>query len=603
MNNNKIYEDLSQIQRRAKIIFGVVIGLFAVLLFSFWKIQILDYQKYWKKSEANRIRKIDIPPQRGLITDRNGTILAKNIASFKASLIRENCQNYEASIPKIAALLKLEPGILRERIDKYKSAPLFQSIVVKDDLNQEEVARIEARKYEMPELLLQLEAKRNYPYGMFASHVLGYLQEISPEEMKLEQHKERRLGDLVGKTGIEMQYENLLVGIEGELLEIVDSLGRKIEEVSRVIPVKGKDVVLTLDFDLQRKAEDILEGREGAVVVMKPDTGEILAMASFPSYDPNKFINRFSPEEWIDLISSPEFPLENRAIRGLYSPGSVFKPCMALAGLDSNIVNDQTTFTCAGSVLIYGHPFSCWLRGGHGAVNVSSALEHSCNIYFYQLGKRMGIENISHYAKALGFGSETHIDLPGEKAGLVPDPEWKQRVWRQPWYPGETISVSIGQGPLLVTPLQVAVQTALIANRGEWTTPHLLKADNYSSSKPGQGGGVEKLRVKIAPHSIERVVQGLWQAVNRNGTARGAGVRDFDVCGKTGSTQIVSTETAQWLAQRQREIKTHSWFTGFAPKEKPEVVVTVIVEFGGGGGTTAAPSARELFELYKKKYD
>ena len=603
MMNNKIYEDLSLVFSRAKIAFIVIKILFVILILYFWKLQILDFQVFWQKSEANRIREIVVPPQRGLIRDRNGVVLAKNIASFKASLIRENCKDYEDSCLRISELLDLEPDVLKERVEKYKSLALFQPIVVKDNLTYEEVARIKSRQYELPELIVQSEPKRNYPFGTLASHVLGYLQEISPAEMEMDQYKTRRMGDLIGKTGLEKQYEDSLVGTEGKILEIVDSVGREIGEVSKIDPIRGNELHLTLDFDLQKEAEEILDGREGAVIVMKPDTGEILAMASYPNFDPNKFINRFTPEEWVDLINSPEYPLENRVIRGLYSPGSLFKPCILLAGLDQRAVNDSTTFVCRGSIIIYGHPFACWKADGHGIVNLYSAIQHSCNIYFYQLGKRIGIEEIARYARMLGMGSPTHIDLPGEKAGLVPDSEWKRRVRDEPWYPGETISVSIGQGPLLVTPLQIAVYTAQIANRGLSVTPYLHAKEIHESQEITRRQENINVRSPIPEVYFEKVIQGMWQSVNDRGTSVLARVRDFDVCGKTGSAQVVGKATAEKLAKQNIEIKTHSWFSGFAPKDKPEIVVSLIVEYGGGGGATAAPSARELFELYREKYD
>jgi penicillin-binding protein 2 len=305
----------------------------------------------------------------------------------------------------------------------------------------------------------------------------------------------------------------------------------------------------------------------------------------------------------VDLTNSPEFPLQNRAIRGLYSPGSLFKPSMLLAGLDQGIVNDSTSVICRGSTVIYGHPFACWKAEGHGAVNLYSAIQHSCNIYFYQLGKRLGIEEIARYARLFGLGSPTHIDLPGEKSGLVPDPDWKKRVRDERWYPGETISVSIGQGPLLVTPLQAAVHTAQIASRGIRVTPYLYSKEIHEGKDITRRQTNSSTKSSIPELYFEKVVQGMWQSVNDRGTAVLARIRDYEVCGKTGSVQVVSTATAEKLARQQREIKTHSWFSGFAPKDKPEIVVSIIVEYGGGGGATAAPSARELFELYRKKYD
>jgi penicillin-binding protein 2 len=589
-----IYEDLAPLHAKAQKTFFAVGIVFIVLLFSLWKIQVLDHKKYWRQSEANRIREIILSPQRGLIKDRNGKILATNIASFQVSIIRENCRDIEESLRKISRLLGLELVVLRERIDKYKFLPEFQPIVIKDDMKLDEVSRVKARQAEFPELIIRAEPKREYPFETLAAHVIGYLQEISPEEISQSQG-ERRSGDLVGKTGIERQYENMLVGREGRVLEIADSLGRRMGEISREESMPGQDITLTLDFGLQSKAEELLEGREGAVVVLNPKTGEILALASFPTFDPNKFISRFSPEEWQNLLQDPEFPLENRAIRGLYAPGSIFKLTIATGALDSQIINQWNSYYCSGSTRIYGHPFSCWFKGGHGSMNLTNGIKNSCNIYFYQVGKSMGIEEIARYARILGLGARTGIDLPGEKEGLVPDPDWKKRVRNEPWYPGETISVAIGQGPLQVTPLQIAVQTALIANRGNRVFPFLLM-DNESDR-------TEAAKVEIRESVFDTIITGMWKSVNEEGTGRASKIQGFDVCGKTGSTQVVSTATAEKLGTKEKIVKTHSWFTGFAPRVDPEIVVTVLVEYGGMGGATAAPVARELFSLYKENDD
>jgi penicillin-binding protein 2 len=594
MIEKKIYEDFSPLQNKAQLTRIVVQLVFLVLLFSFWKIQILDHKKYWKQSEANRIREMTMAPQRGLIKDRNGEILATNIASFKVSIIRENCRDFEESCQKVSTLLELEPEVLKERIDRFKNLPLFQPVVVKDNLSIEEVSKVKARTMEFPELIIQSEPKRYYPYKSLAAHVIGYLQEISPVEMR-SLYKDREQGDLVGKTGIEREYEERLVGRKGRILEVVDSVGREREEISRIDPTPGEDISLTVDFRLQKKAEELLEGREGSVVILKPDNGEILALASFPTFDPNKFINRFTPDEWMDLIQSPQFPLENRAIRGLYAPGSIFKLVLALGALESKIVNEWKTYYCSGSVRLYGHPRACWFRGGHGSMNLYDGIKNSCNIYFYQIGKTMGINQIAHYARMLGFGEKTGIDLPGEKIGLVPDPDWKKRVRNEPWYPGETISVSIGQGPITVTPLQVAVYTACIANRGKRVNPYLYKRKTLLRE--------ESDPVAIQKDTFEKVIRGMWRSVNDGGTGRGSRVEDFNVCGKTGSTQVVSSTTAEKLGLKSKIVKTHSWFTGFAPKDNPQIVVTVLVEYGGMGGATAAPIAGELFRLFRENHD
>jgi len=601
MKNNKIYEDLILVLRRSKKIFILIQVLTVFLLLNFWKIQVLDYKKYWEQSEANRMREIVLPSQRGLIKDRGETILADNKASFKVSIIRENCEDYDKSCRKISRLLKIEEDVLKERIKKYESFPIFKPIVVKENLSFEEVAVIEARKLEFPELFLQAEPKRFYPFGNLAAHALGYIQELSGEEIKNGLYQQRRLGDLIGKTGVEKVYEATLVGTDGEALEIVDSMGRSKGEIAKRDPEKGQNLILTLDYALQEKAEELLEGREGAVVMMDPQTGEILALASYPTFDPNKFIDRFTPEEWLDLVTSPEFPLENRAIRGQYAPGSIFKLVIDLGALELGLVDEKTVFTCKGEIEIYNEPFACWVKEGHGEMNLIQGIRNSCNIYHYQVGKKMGIEEISRYAKMLGFGARTGIDLPGEKIGLVPDPQWKREVRKERWQPGETISVSIGQGPLLVTPIQVAIYTSIIANRGRKVTPHLLN----SKSQIGNKIFTEINTVEIEPSTFETIIQGMWEVVNRGGTGWAANVKGFDICGKTGSTQLISTEKYEEKKEEEEEeeTKTHSWFTGFAPRDNPKIVVTVLVEYGGMGGATAAPLARQLFNLYRRKYD
>jgi penicillin-binding protein 2 len=594
---DRIYEDLSLVLLRVRIVFIIIGVLFALLLVYYWKVQVLDHQKYWRMSEANRLRERALPAPRGVITDRSGRIiLADNTAGFKVSIIRENIKDFARTCRDVSRLLGISEEDFRARIDKYRDTAAFEPIVVKDNLGTEEVARIEARRSDFPELEVGVEPRRSYPFGSSTAHVLGYLQEISADEIRSGSGRERRMGDMTGRTGIERQYEEILRGADGRLLEIVDSLGKSRGEMSREEPRRGTSLRLTLDFDLQRKAEELLEGKEGAVVVLDPKTGDVLALASYPNFDPARFINRFTPEEWMSLVGDPSFPLENRAIRGLYSPGSIFKIVMALAGLDAGYVNPETAYYCNGAQEIYGAVRSCWFKPGHGSMNLTNAIKNSCNIYFYNLGQRMGIVPIASYARMLGLGRKTGVDIPGEKDGLVPDPDWKKKTTGAVWYRGETISVAIGQGPLLVTPLQIAGMTACVANRGIPVTPRLAAVEEIS--------GTRGERLPVKPEAFESVVKGMWMSVNAEGTGRGARVEGFDVCGKTGSTQWISTERAEKLAQQGREVrKTHSWFSGFAPMADPRIVVTVLVEFGGGGGAAAAPLAGQLFDLYRKKHD
>ncbi|HOL44981.1 MAG TPA: penicillin-binding protein 2 [Candidatus Saccharicenans sp.] len=591
----KIYEDLSQLIKRSRltlIIFSLL--LFLILAF-YWKIQILDHQKYWKMAEANRLRSLPLPAPRGLIYDRQRIILADNQPSFKVSLLRESIKNDSQTIERVSQLLNLKTEELKARIDRYRWLQTYGPVIIKDNLKLEEVALIEARREEFPELQLQVEPRRYYPFETTAAHVLGYLQEVSPEEMKGNPHKKWRGGEMIGKAAVEKQYDDYLTGQDGQLLETVDSLGRSLGEVNRIEPIKGQDLVLSIDLDLQKKAEGLLEGKEGAIIVLDSGSGECLAWVSSPSYDPNRFITRFSPEEWLSIINDPARPLENRVIRGQYSPGSIFKVVTALTSLETGLITDRTAFFCSGSINLYGKDFACWFKPGHGLLSLPEALKNSCNIYFYQLGRRLNVDTIARYARTLGLGQITGVDMPGEKEGLIPSSDWKKKTQGEAWYPGETISVAIGQGPVLVTPLQVAALTACLANRGIRVKPRVTRLE-------GKMGPV-KDKTGINPETFEKIIEGMWRSVNDGGTGHGAYQPGFDICGKTGSTQVISREKAERMIKRGEEpAKTHSWFTGFAPRYQPQVVVTVLVEFGGMGGQTAAPIAGEMFKLYREKY-
>jgi penicillin-binding protein 2 len=594
MIDNEIYEDFSLIRRRARFVFRLVAILFVVAAAAYWKIQILDHRKFWAMSERNRTREIVLPAPRAILTDRDGSVvLADNRASFKASFIRENCRDEAVSIGRISELLDLDPNVVRSRIDKFRSLPAFRPIVIKDGLTTEEVARVEVRRIDLPELIVETEPRRIYPFGVLASHTLGTLQEVTMDELR-GAAKERRPGDMIGKSGFEGAYNERITGQDGKLIEIVDSLGRKQSELERIDPLPNPKIALTLDFDLQSKAEELLAGKEGAVVILDSATGEVLTLASFPNYDPNKFINRFTPEEWQSLVQNPDNPLLNRALQGLYSPGSVFKPVMALGALDAGLITPETVFFCGGAIEIYGALRHCAAEGGHGSLALRDAIRYSCNIYFYQLGRRMSIDTIARYAEAMGLGQKTGIDIDGEKDGLVPSTAWKLKTRKEEWYAGETISVAIGQGPLQTTPLQIASMTARLANRGRTVPPHLLR--DRPVVPP------DAPATTIPASMFESVIEGMWRSVNAEGSARSARVEGLEICGKTGSTQTISRETADRLAAGSRAKKTHSWFTGFAPRNNPRIVVTVLVEYGGMGGETAAPIAGQLLALYQKKH-
>ena len=603
---DKIYEDLSLVQRRARIVFWIVAGLVVLALGYYWKVQILEHKKYETMAEANRTRLRVLAAPRGLILARGGEILADNKAAFKVSLIRENVKDEAASTAAISRLLGIDEQTLRDRVALHKDFQLFEPIVIADGLEPEDIAPIESRRLELPELTVETEPQRTYPRRGLAAHVLGYLQELTTDEIRARPDRKTRPGEMVGKTGVEREYDDLLRGQDGQAVEEVDSLGRVQKSDARTHPVKGHDLTLTIDVAIQEEAERALADREGVVVVLDAESGGILALASSPTYDPNRFITRFTPQEWKDLIDDPNSPLENRAIRGLYAPGSIFKLVMALGGLGLGFITPETTVYCSGSTQIYGAVRHCWFAPGHGAMDLANAIKNSCNIYFYQLGRRMGIEAIAQSAGRLGLGHKTGIDLSGEKEGLVPSTEWKKTALGLPWYPGETISIAIGQGQLQVTPAQVAALTARIALRGRpLPTPHLFRsARNGRQAWTGRSDAAVAAEGPSLPFNepvYGKVIAGMWRSANEGGTGQGARVDGFDVCGKTGSTQVMSRESAERLALAGREIKTHSWFSGFAPRDNPRIVVTVLVEYGGGGGATAAPVAGRIFAKFRER--
>jgi penicillin-binding protein 2 len=594
MPGDKIYEDLTVIVRRANAVFGVLAVVVLLTLGYYWKVQILDYQKYWSLAEANRTRTRALSAPRGLVTDRAGIVLADNRASFKVSLVRENIKDPATEYPALSQLLGISEDELRSRLERYRNVPSFEPVVIKDGLEPQDIAPIEARRLEFPMLDVQAEPKRYYPKNGLAAHVLGYLQERTPEEVRA--GRNFRLGDMGGRAGIERQYDDRLTGQDGSVVELVDSYGRKRKDLDMSPPAQGRQVRLSISAALQAKAQELLGQREGAIVALDPATGEVLAMASYPTFDPNRFISRFTPEEWLGLVNDPSSPLENRAIRGLYAPGSIFKLVMAVAGLDQGYVTEQTSVYCSGSITIYGTSRACWFPQGHGSMDLPNAIKNSCNIYFYTLGRQMGIDAIAAAAGGMGLGRKTGLDLPGEKEGLVPSSDWKMKTLKTPWFPGETISVAIGQGQLQVTPLQIAAMTAVVANRGRLIVPHLILDDAPRPSPAAE-------RAPFRASTFESVIEGMWRSVNDGGTGQGARIEGLNACGKTGSTQVVSRERADQLARAGKPIKTHSWFSGFAPKDNPRIVVTVLVEFGGGGGATAGPLAGQMFSCWKENQD
>jgi penicillin-binding protein 2 len=609
----RVYRDDQKfLQFRINAVLWGIVGVFVFLAGSFWFVQGVQADKYRGLSEANALREIEMPAKRGLIYDRTGKVLADNQPAYKLQvdrvvmkpLLKTDKQRREKLIAFLAQVLELPPQELATRWEKEAAKlPSTQPFPIAEELTMSQVAKIQTQSIAFPEINVVPVQRRNYPYGTMAAHVLGFIGEVGDKE--LAQNNQLEQGDLIGKRGVELMYDQYLRGRDGAEFWEYDADGRRLSEYepARQTPVPGDNVILTLDFELQRRAEQYFLENEmvGAAVALDPRNGEVLAMVSSPAFNPNVYSKRFTPEVWKTITSNP-FKIElNRAIQGLYSPGSVFKIVMAMAGLSEGVVGPETHFGCGGSGVFFGRRFRCWKKEGHGSVDVDRALMVSCDIYFYQTGSRLGVDKIKEYANKLTFGEISHIDLDGERAGLVPSVEWARTKQNRKWYPSETISVSIGQGPLIVTPLQVANMTAAVANGGKVFQPHVVRYVD----RVQKDGSYKRFRVpskvihevELAPAALRAVRQGLWDVVNaQGGTGGNARVAGLDVAGKTGSVQVIAY--SGWIKATSLPFKfrDHAWFASFAPANNPQMVVVVFVEHGGAGGADAAPLAKLMFE-------
>ena len=594
----KLESNKQIIRRRLNYVYIPISLLFLVLAVRLWQLQIIHGSDYAAKAERNRIRTIQLVAPRGTILDRNGSPLVENRPSYNLILYRESISNQKASDSFITDTLNISQEELESRLRRYKISGLYQPIVLKEDVEISDISIVEAHRRDHPEIQLGPEPRRLYRYGRLAAHVLGYMGEVSEEELEQNVFPTAKIGTMVGKSGVERLYNDNLVGKDGTRRVLVDSVGREVGLFGETESVIGGELRLTLDLKLQMIAEQQLEGKVGAIVAMDPRNGEILAMASAPTFDPNSFSARISAEDWNVLINDPDNPMQNRAIQNSYSPGSIFKLIMADAGLSEGILQENTRVLCTGSKVFYNRLFHCYLASGHGNLDVESAIAKSCNVFFYTLGYKLGISKIANHARQLGLGEQTGIDLPGERSGIMPSPEWKERVRKSKWYPGETISVSIGQGAVSVTPLQILRAVSAIITGGKLVTPHVVLDSKSSSRQPGSWPIVQ---LPISEQNARIIRQGMWSSVNDSGTGHNAEIPGLDICGKTGTAQVLSKETREELSVDASEFEDHSWFVGFASRDNPEISVVVFIEHGGKGGVAAAPLAREIFKAYYGK--
>ncbi len=588
-------------ERRITFTSNILITLiFVFLFFSFWNLQVLKKDHYSLLSTQNILKEVEIKAPRGIITDRNGKILAENRLSFNLFIIRENVTNLEESVKSASELTELSVDIIRERIRDFRNYPGFYKILLKRDLDFKKVIFIESRSDIYPEFTIDQEPARRYPYGSSASHVLGHMAELSPDKFEVMKKEGYALGDMAGVSGVEKNYESELRGVRGRRMVIRDNIGQIKKTLNVEEPEIGESLVLTIDIKLQEFIEELYGDYNGATGVVDLSTGGLVAMVSKPNFDPGFFSSSFTNKEWLALINDDKKPLHNKFIQGLYSPGSTFKIVMAIAGLNEEIITARTSTTCYGSRKIYNRVFHCWNRRGHGSVNLIEAIQHSCNIYFYQLGKKTDIDIISDYGVLLGLGKRTLIDLPNENKGLLPSRKWKLENLGEKWYPGETISVAIGGGMITSTPGQLLSMISFVALRGKRPQIHLIKEIRRGGDKLKEFTPVFE-KVNIREEIFETVIEGLYKAVNEEGTGRGAMVEGLEICGKTGTQLILSLENPDYKKLvKLRKFTPHSWFVSFAPRNNPRYASVIFVENGGDAGRIAAPIAgkiyRRLFE-------
>jgi len=566
----------------------LTVGVFVFLIAGFWELQIQNPEFYNERAERNRIKALPIPAPRGKILDRDGRVIVDNHSSYSLILSRENLKMEH--LKDIAAGLNLDYGELVAHIERYKSRPRYEPIIIKEELTPAEVAFVEAHRDPefFPEMELIHAQRRLYPQNGFAAHLIGYTGEVSEEELDSPEFARYNPGDIVGKFGIERQYNDILMGVDGQRQVVVDNRGRERDVLGIKEAIPGRNLQLTIDLDLQAVAELAMEGRKGAVVALDPRNGEVLAMVSRPTFDPNKFAVRIRPADWKDIAGDPDKPLFNRAIQAQFAPGSTFKPLVALAGLESGAIDDQFTVHCSGGASFYGRYFKCWQKHGHGTVSLHKGIVQSCDVYFYNVGNRTGIDKLAFYAEMAGMGSRTGIDLPHEASGTVPSTRWAARTYRRKWYAGETISVSIGQGALTVTPLQLAAAEAGVAMGGVWYKPHLVKGAKIPAPRTWA----------LSPDNVQKVVDGMYGVVNEGGTGVRARLPGIEVCGKTGTAQLASNEFLK--GKTAEHLKDNAWFVGFAPRQAPEIAVVALFE-NGEHGQLAAPIVRDVLKAYFDK--
>ncbi|MDY6792156.1 MAG: penicillin-binding protein 2 [Thermodesulfobacteriota bacterium] len=579
-----------------------VLAAFSILLVRLFFLQVIKGEEFERLSENNSIRLQNIDPSRGMIFDRGGKLLVDNRPSFDVSIILKDARPVNETIKKLSKYIKFPADELKSTIASKKNISLYKPILLKQDIGRDTMAGVEVHKYELPGIVVNANPRRHYINRQSAAHLIGYLGEISPAELSSGKFPGCRQGDLIGKYGVEKAHQSLLKGKRGGRQVEVNAVGQVIKVLKTVDSQPGHNYYLTIDHVVQEKTEALLEGVIGAAVAMEPATGQILALVSNPSFDQNSFVCGMSQDQWDSLTSDPLKPLTNRVVQGEYAPASTYKIVTAIAGLEEGVIDENTTFKCPGYYHFQNREYRCWKKTGHGTMSIVKALAESCDVFFYNVGQRVGVDRLAWYAIECGLGTKTGINLDHEMKGLIPTAAWKKRRFGIEWQEGETLSIAIGQGFNLVTPLQMVTLISAVANGGYRYRPEILKHIETADGKIVRESKPKRLgRLPASSKTLELVKQGLWEVVNyEKGTARGARVYGIDVSGKTGTAQVISRKEDEDEAEEELpdHLRPHAWFVAYAPSENPKIAVAVVVEHGEHGSGSAAPVAREMIKTY-----
>jgi len=598
-----VAEDRRRVGTRLVILQVAAVIMFAALGICFWVLQIVQGTKYEEMAENNHQRTLSLRAPRGVLFDRNGKVLVENRNSFTVSIIREHTKDMNRTIGLLAKVTGVDEKQVKQIVDRHRGEPSYRPIVVIEDASLAQVAALSARRldFELPDVRVEEVPTRKYPTDAMAAHLFGYVGEASDAQVEAGAAAQ---GSIIGQQGVERAYNRLLMGEDGAKRVVVNSTGREISTIDEIAPTEGRRVQLTLDYDLQKAAEEGFRraGFNGAALIMDPRNGEVLTYVSLPSYDPNDFASGIDRTTWASLNTDKLKPLQNRVLQGRYSPGSTFKIVVATAALEEGLVTPDFKVNCPGGANFFGRYYKCHLKGGHGVVDMRHAIEKSCNVYFYTLGNMLGVDRIYKWAERLGLAGKTGIDLPNEQESIVPNTAWKQKRTGEKWYPGETISVSIGQGQVSVTPASLAEMITTVANGGTRVTPHVIKAiDEGQGWRPVPARAVAD-RVAFRPETLAALHDGLWMVVNANGTGGRARIMGRDVAGKTGTAQVISNEGKARAKGTGADLRDHGWFVFFAPKDNPELAGAIFAEHGEHG-YLGAPIAKHVIETYFAKKD